>query len=69
MTCTTCLPAQQNTEVLRDIASLKRRIAELANDLETCPARKIGTRWWLDRLDGAAAARRQVERLALLLEA
>jgi hypothetical protein len=67
MTCTTCFPDERRPDVLRDIASLESRIAELVNDLETCPDRKVGSRWWLDRLEGAATARRQVERLELLL--
>jgi hypothetical protein len=68
MKCTTCFPDERRTNVLRDIASLEGRIAELVHDLETCPDQKVGLRWWLDRLEGAAAARRQVERLEMLLE-
>jgi hypothetical protein len=50
------------------MALLSERLAELTADLERCPAWKVGTRWWLDRLEGAAMIRRQMERIEAAAE-
>jgi hypothetical protein len=55
-------------EIVRDIRSLKSRIAELNHALETCNPLKVGSTWWNDRLTQACRAKRQVERLEMLLE-
>ena len=50
-------------ETERETEGLRGRLAELVGDLERCPAAKCGTRWWLDRLEGAALVRRQLDRI------
>jgi hypothetical protein len=67
MICTAC-PDDPQTNVIRDIRALEARIAELNEALGDCSERLFGSTWWLERLEAAAAARRQIERLQPLLE-
>ena len=67
MTCT-CFPDDARTDVAHEIQTLHSRIAELNDALGNCSERLFGSAWWLERLEAAAAARRQLERLQLLLE-
>lgn len=50
----------------RDIRSLQARLAELIEALERCPDWKVGSQFWLDRLEGANRIRRQIDRLESL---
>jgi hypothetical protein len=67
MTCT-CFPDDARTDVAHEIQTLHSRIAELNDALSASSPRLFGSTWWLERLEAAAAARRQIERLQLLLE-
>ena len=67
MICTAC-PDDPQTNVIRDIRALETRISELNDALGNCSERLFGSTWWLERLEAAAAARRRLERLELLLE-
>lgn len=51
------------SETEKAVESLKARLVELTTALENCPARKCGTRWWLDRLEWVGEIRRQIERI------
>jgi hypothetical protein len=68
MMCCTACPDDPQTNVIRDIHALKRRITELNDALGNCSPRLVCSTWWLERLEAAATARREIERLQLLLE-
>ena len=67
LTCTAS-PDDPRTDVLGDIRALETRISELTMCLANCSVRLFGSSWWLFRLEEAATARREVDRLELLLE-
>ncbi len=65
---TTCNPDDSRTRIILDVRSLRSRIAELNDALGHCSPQLFGSQWWLDRLEAAAAAKRQLDRLEWLLE-
>jgi hypothetical protein len=67
MTCT-CFPDDARTDVAHEIEALQSRITELNDALGNCSERLFGSTWWLERLEAAAVARRQIKHLELSLE-